>query len=300
MTVLDRATGQHLTEAEWLEARRSRIGASEAAAALGLSLYQSPLELWGVKTGRIEPPRENDAMWWGKRHEAPLLEKRCEDSGTTIAQTQVFCEHPTLPLVATLDAIDSEGCIVECKSIGDRSPMLADVSLAGDDDGVPQAWYIQAQQQMLCAGPQYKTVGFCVLIGGNRHVNIDVWRNDAVIDAMVPQLVEFMRLVEADEIPPYVNAKADVLKAIHAPREDEYEGGEREREAADLLQSLRALKAETTKQIELAESAIMSLTRGRQCRLADGRAIRYRDVSRKGYTVEPTTFRTLTIQKVRG
>ena len=37
---------------DWLEMRKSGIGGSDAAAAVGLSPYQSMLELWLTKTGR--------------------------------------------------------------------------------------------------------------------------------------------------------------------------------------------------------------------------------------------------------
>src|SRR5690348_4034345 len=42
-------------EAEWLALRNSGIGASEVAAILGESKYDSPYSLWARKTGRTEP-----------------------------------------------------------------------------------------------------------------------------------------------------------------------------------------------------------------------------------------------------
>ncbi len=40
---------------QWVDARQHYIGGSEIAAALGESSYQTPLNLWLIKTGRIEP-----------------------------------------------------------------------------------------------------------------------------------------------------------------------------------------------------------------------------------------------------
>jgi hypothetical protein len=37
---------------DWLEVRRTGIGSSDAAAAIGLNPYQSQLELWMQKTGK--------------------------------------------------------------------------------------------------------------------------------------------------------------------------------------------------------------------------------------------------------
>lgn len=43
---------QELTRDDWLAVRRTGIGSSDAAAAVGLNPYMSPLELWLDKTGR--------------------------------------------------------------------------------------------------------------------------------------------------------------------------------------------------------------------------------------------------------
>ncbi len=42
-----------LTRQEWLQVRNQGIGSSEAAAAIGLSPYTSPLALWQHKTGCV-------------------------------------------------------------------------------------------------------------------------------------------------------------------------------------------------------------------------------------------------------
>jgi len=41
-----------LSREEWLTVRKGGIGSSDAAAAVGLNPYKSPLELWLEKTGR--------------------------------------------------------------------------------------------------------------------------------------------------------------------------------------------------------------------------------------------------------
>lgn len=62
------------TEAEWLEFRRTGgIGASEAAAIVGLSPWCDNVELWRRKTGRVSAPdiSNNDAVKYG--HDAEPL-----------------------------------------------------------------------------------------------------------------------------------------------------------------------------------------------------------------------------------
>jgi len=50
---------KNLSQAEWLEVRRKGIGSSDCAAACGLNPYMSMLELWMIKTGRIQQSIED-------------------------------------------------------------------------------------------------------------------------------------------------------------------------------------------------------------------------------------------------
>ena len=66
-----------LSQAEWLEIRRQGIGSSDCAAACGLNPYMSMLELWMIKTGRIQQSIEDESeghapLYWGKQLE-PLV-----------------------------------------------------------------------------------------------------------------------------------------------------------------------------------------------------------------------------------
>lgn len=57
---------------EWHQARAGALGGSEIAAALGLSIFESPFSLWHRKAGRIGPVEDNGEMYWGRAHEPNL------------------------------------------------------------------------------------------------------------------------------------------------------------------------------------------------------------------------------------
>ena len=65
------------TEAEWLEARRQGITASEIAAVMGLSpaSQDGPYALYHRKTGTLPPIEDNDAMERGRVLEPYIAEK---------------------------------------------------------------------------------------------------------------------------------------------------------------------------------------------------------------------------------
>lgn len=63
------------SEAEWLEARRKGITASEIAVVMGLSPYSSPYKLYHQKTGVLPPDDETAAMERGKVLESYIADK---------------------------------------------------------------------------------------------------------------------------------------------------------------------------------------------------------------------------------
>lgn len=73
---------------EWHAARATGIGASEAAAVLGLSPWESEYSLWQRKAGRIGPPPESEEMTWGRYLEAPIA-------------SRFAAAHPELRIVRT-------------------------------------------------------------------------------------------------------------------------------------------------------------------------------------------------------
>ena len=73
------ANTKHLDQQQWLEVRKQGIGSSDAATACGLNPYMSMLELWMIKTGRVQQKIEDESsghapLYWGKQLE-PLIQQ---------------------------------------------------------------------------------------------------------------------------------------------------------------------------------------------------------------------------------
>jgi hypothetical protein len=71
------ANTKQLNYQQWLEVRKQGIGSSDAATACGLNPYMSMLELWMIKTGRMQQSIEDESagyapLYWGKQLE-PLV-----------------------------------------------------------------------------------------------------------------------------------------------------------------------------------------------------------------------------------
>jgi putative phage-type endonuclease len=70
---------------EWLEQRRHGIGGSDAAAALGLSPWKTPLSLYLEKTGDARPFRDNESMLWGRVLEPAIRAEYTRRTGIACA-----------------------------------------------------------------------------------------------------------------------------------------------------------------------------------------------------------------------
>lgn len=72
-------------KAAWLEARKRGVGASEVPAALGLSRWKTPLQLWAEKTGRAPVPNiDNEHMRRGRDLEPVVGEHFAEGTGMSL------------------------------------------------------------------------------------------------------------------------------------------------------------------------------------------------------------------------
>ena len=90
---------------QWLKVRKQGIGASDAAAAVGLNPYQSPLELWMIKTGRdglLPAPDPDDIhtpLYWGNLLEPKVAEAYAKATGNKVRRVTVSYTHLTLPTI---------------------------------------------------------------------------------------------------------------------------------------------------------------------------------------------------------
>ena len=85
---------------QWLKVRKQGIGASDAAAAVGLNPYQSPLELWMIKTGRdglLPAPDPDDIhtpLYWGNLLEPKVAEAYAKATGNKVRRVNAVLQHP--------------------------------------------------------------------------------------------------------------------------------------------------------------------------------------------------------------
>ncbi|MFP3801168.1 YqaJ viral recombinase family protein [Paraburkholderia sp. SIMBA_027] len=192
-----------LARDDWLEVRKSRIGGSDAASAVGLNPYKSMLELWLEKTGRdadLDKPDPKDTtapVYWGTLLEPIVAAAYTQQTGNRVRKVNAVLRHPTVPfMLANLDREvvgNSAVQILECKTAGINGAKLW-------RDGVPEYVQLQVQHQLAVTGKQAAHVA--VLLCGQQLDVHRIERDDELIAKLIDLEARFWQYVESDTAPP--------------------------------------------------------------------------------------------------
>jgi putative phage-type endonuclease len=202
---------KNMSREEWLSVRGRGIGSSDAAVAVGLSPYKSPLELWLEKTDRQAPPdlAANDAVFWGATLEHIIATVYAERTGVKVRRLNAVLQHPEYPfMLANLDRVvqhptDGNG-ILEVKTAGVNSARFW-------EDGVPESYQCQVLHQLAVTGKAWCDVA--VLIGGQDFRVYRVVRDDEKIADLIEREVKFWQFV-IDDAPPPVDGTESSGRAL--------------------------------------------------------------------------------------
>lgn len=190
---------------DWLAIRKRGIGASDAAAAIGLNPYKSPLELWMEKTGRdegfkpVDPDDDTSPMFWGNVLEPVVAKQYSARTGNKVRRVNAVLQHPNPDLHWMLANLDREVVgtdevqILECKTAGINGARLW-------KEGVPEYVQLQVMHQLAVTGKQAADVA--VLLGGQELKTYRIERDEAMIAQLIELERQFWHYVETDTPPP--------------------------------------------------------------------------------------------------
>lgn len=289
------------TREEWLAARKSGVGASEAAAVLGVDPYKSRYSLWAEKTGKVEPGDVGEPAYWGNVLE-PVILAECEKrmgwqfSVKTKPFDMRWTWGPSGKLFATLDAVavrDGHGFgVVDAKAPGARqAPAWA--------AGAPLVYQVQIQAQLAVTG--FKWGALAVLLGGQEFSVVTLDRDDAFIAVLEREVASFWGLVEADDPPP-IDASVSTIATLDRLH-DEDSGitvalGDEALQVVNDRAAYGKTKGAADKEYKQASRELKAmLGTATWGTLPDGRRVQYRIETRAGYTVEPKAPRILRVLK---
>lgn len=276
--------------AAWLAERQQYLGASEAAAALGLSPHESPRGLYLRKIGEMPEADESEVMLWGNLLEPVIADEFARRTGIKVTDRQVCLrgEFAGAPLGATLDGLLEDGRPLEIKTVSAWSGR--EIGDEGTDE-LPEHWLIQAHQQMHLADAD--SVVFAILIGGQKLLIRPVERNEQLIAAVLPKLGTFWQCVARRTPPPELHrGDREIMHLVYPGCSGEIDLTADDQAAVDRYQELgREIRDAEEIRKGYKASILESLKSNAVGYLPDGRIVTRKIVevteqviTRKGYT----------------
>lgn len=189
-----------MNRAEWLEERKKGIGASEAAAVLGVSPWSSPVDVWARKRGLIPEIEDNERLRTGRLFEEPIAQLYAEREKVQLTGGGYDLRfHPAgLPVFATPDrlVVDRPRGL-EIKTV---EPMAAAAWGEEGSDQIPPYYVTQCAVCMSVTGlPEWDVAAF---FGMNDFRVYRLQRDLELEEAILSRLSEFWnRYVVGSEEP---------------------------------------------------------------------------------------------------
>lgn len=285
-------------ETSWLEERRKSVGASESPDLIGCGFADGgPAAVWERKVRGETAPKESELLALGQIIE-PAVRGACRViRGLDVIDPQgrEMWRHPSFPhMHATLDGLvveDGRAGVLETKNVSSFG--RAD----WEDGAVPLRVQTQVQHQLACTGLSF---GYAAgLIGGSKLQTVRIERNDEFIAAIHELIEQFWQRVEAGEMPPVDGrtVTAAVLSRLHP--DDNGETIELPDDVDTLLNVLAEVK-QSEKTVKKAKAELENRLRAAlgdntYGQLPSGRVVSWKTQDRKGFTVEPTSYRVLRV-----
>ena len=216
LRVLEPPEADHLVcldKKRWLKRRGEGLGSSDAPIVLNIAPWSSRIQLWGEKSGLVEPEElKGDYLDWGNKMEPLIADEFAGRTGREVLELpthSVYRNRDRPHLLASPDRLqvfpDGEIGILELKNVSGFK--------AGEwEDEPPLHYQVQVQHQLLVTG--MKRASIAALIGGNKFVHFDVEVNAHFTDKLIAECEVFWGYVERQEQPPEMDGSEATKRVL--------------------------------------------------------------------------------------
>lgn len=280
----------YATREEWLAARKPLITASDVPAILGISKYRTAMQVYSEKKGLLPERDSNIYMRMGQHMEGFILDEYTLATERTVARMplSIYVSDSIPWFGASLDAMWAGGP-VECK-------MTADRTVEDEQSEHRLEFEVQLYAQMIAANTA--TGSLAALLTGWGEPKIwwrDYARNEKLEAGILAKLHEFKDRLDRGDMPTANGRDLGALKEMW-PEDDGTTTmlPEEHLSAVAMLEKAKAAKAIAEADEKDAKARIIqAMGSSSKATLPDGGYFSYKQVNRKGYTVEPSTHREL-------
>lgn len=289
----ERVVQQFADRQAWRENRQTFIGASDAAAIVGVCPFRSALEVWASKTGFDVPKEQSEAMLWGQLLEPVVAGEVANRLGRPVRlwdQAAVIRDPERNWQACTPDAfLEDAEQIVQIKT-------TRFASCDFEHDELPLAYQVQVQHELMVTGCELAYLA--ILVAGQKLVIRQIEPDADFQRWLTDREQEFWDLV-INRVPPRVDDSYSCRKALNAMTgpgavaivgEQAMELMEADTELGQVKEDLKVLEARK----RLLENQILAAMAGHeQITLPNNVGYSYKQQTRKAHMVEESTFRVL-------
>jgi putative phage-type endonuclease len=193
---------------DWLQDRRDHpsIGASMSPAIMGLSPWQTAVDVWDTLVHGIATEEDNLAMYLGREMEGIVKKLFMDHTGLKVVndyKIRIDEEHEFL--TTNLDGM----------VIGEGVPVEYKTTAKPWDGEIPDSYFVQLQHQMMVTETDY--IYYCSLsMGFRKQLIVEKYnRNDQFIDDMRTQLINFWDDHVLTKKPPEAKSLSDAKKIFN-------------------------------------------------------------------------------------
>ncbi len=284
---------------EWLRSRQKGIGSSDVAGILGMSPWETAIDVYLSKTQPITAAvaKMKPALEWGMRKEPAIAAAIRDHYGWHLERSRLY----THPKYEFLIANPDREIWNEHNARFSRSRECCEIKTSAwaadwgevDTAEIPTNYWLQTQHQMAVC--DFDTCWVFVLIGSSDFRRYRVDRDPGYLDMVIGPLQDFWAMVQA-KTPPEPDwqhpAVLDSIKALYQPKADEVIDLPAD---ADILVSEYIKTGGEIQSLELhresMKARLIERMKGAAVgRLPSGKEIRYTTRSKAGYEVKPTTY----------
>lgn len=289
----------------WLELRRQAVGASEIGALFGCHPYRTALEVYADKTLDTRKRTSNQETLTSGQLLEPVVAERVRqerpDWTVTPATDWLFARNIGMSCTPDFFVSCSERGqgVLQAKTV---DPWAFKSEWTED---VPPKWIIlQTLQEMFLAEVSW---GVIAAMEVSRELPLHIYEfevNEAAQQRLVKAVQKFWTDVAAGREPPADYTRdGDIIKAMYAEDNGEMidlSGNNRLplllAEHERLSGEIKAIRG-NEKTLKAVEAEIKAILGGALGATLPGWQVRSPTIARKGYVVEPTTYRTLKIER---
>jgi putative phage-type endonuclease len=235
------------------EERRTGLGGSDAAAALGLSPWQTPLDLWEQKTGLAPPVEQTEPMLWGQLLEDVIRREYARRTGYEVRPVQDLIRHPARPwMFAHVDGEIAGGqAILEVKTT-----RTAQGWGEPDTDEIPLHYLLQVHHYLAVTAAEVCDVA--VLIGGSDFRLYQVARDIEIEQRLIEGEAAFWAQVTKGVPPAPLTLEDAVRRWGHFDAAGWIVAGEAELQAIEILRRGKQLQRELDEAEAQAKLTVMA------------------------------------------